>query len=496
MEFPRIREIKKRILLLLILAGVLLLSVLSVSFLGRALHPQPVLATIVNLVVINIQVHDKKTGRPITDLRADDFEIVDSGEPVRPVTFRRGPLDPIALWLVVDCLRQSGSRDGRESSSDNSAVFEAVFKKLGAQDMVGIAHWCGNHNEAEIDLTPTIDREKASAAVAAGLHGVAGYQMGRTKLQFVEKTFQLLRANSPVLEEGPLPVIVFLRPDEVYVAKEDAERLAEDILSHMTAIAYDVGKRQAGQRQISSDAKVSLMPYLSEATGGESFARETGAGEALQRIVAGLQARYLLAWFPPVNQNWHEIRVRLTKAAAARYGDVVLTYRSGYSTKRHPNRYTVSEKTEVPKAESESVAPETAATLSEPTISFDADGRTFENTSQHAEFTVRVGDEPLSWSAMPEGNDRSEITVEVAFLSEGGKIFGREVHEFSIVRNKHDGWTRLNPIVISIVSDIPTDTHRIRFQIRDRATGRMGIFELPMQRVLDAPKRGLYGVIA
>ena len=496
MEFSPGREPTKRILRLLMPVSVIFLPILAIYFLGRAIHPQPVLATIVNLVVVNVQVHDEKTGKPITDLRAEDFEITDSGEPVRVAYFRSEPKDPIALWVVNDCLRPSELRNRRAPTAENGANFAVALKDLGAQDTVGVAHWCGNHDEVEIDLAPTLDREGASAAVLAGLHGMAGCQPGRTNMQFVEKAFQLLQANLPVLEQGPLPVFVFLRPNQVYVARDDVEGLAEEILSHTTALAYDVGERQAGQRQISSDAKISLMPYLSEATGGESFSKTTSAGEALQRIVAGLQARYLLAWFPPANQNWHEIKVRLTKAAAARYGDVVLTYRSGYSTKRHPSRYTVAEKTELSKAESDSIAPEGIATSSQPLIPFDADGRTFKNSSQHAEFTLRVSDEPLSWSAMPEGNDRSEITVEVAFLSEGGKIFGREVHEFSIVRNKHDGWTRLNPIVISIVSDIPTDTHRIRFQIRDRATGRMGIFELPMQRVLDAPKRGLYGVIA
>lgn len=496
MEFPLIRETKKRILRLLILASVLLLSVLSVSFLGRALYHQPVLATIVNLVVVNIQVHDKKTGRPITDLRADDFEIVDGGESVRLLNFRREALGPIALWVVADCLRQKGPRNRGESPDENRTIFDAALKELGVQDSVGVAHWCGNRDEAEIDLTPTIDREKAAAALEAVLRGNTGEQAGRTDPQSMERTFQLLHANSPVYEEGHLPVIVFLRPDDVYVARDDAERLAENILSHTTAMAYDVGRRQAEQPQVSTDAKVSLMPYVSEATGGESFSTKTAAGEALQRIVAGLHARYLLAWYPPVNPNWHEIKVRLTKAAAERYGEVVLTYRSGYSTKGHPGRYSITEKTEVSKAERDSITPEATATSSQPMIPFDADGCTFKNSSQHAEFTLRVSDEPLSWSALPEGNDRSEITVEVAFLSEGGQIFGREVHGFSIVRNKYDGWTRPNqPTVISIVSTIPTDTDHIRFRIRDRATGRMGIFNLPMQKVLDAPKRGMYGVI-
>jgi hypothetical protein len=496
MEFCTFREPTKRRLRLLMPACAIFLLVLSVSFLTTAFHPQPVLATIVNLVVVNVQVHDKKTGKPITDLRAEDFKIEDSGESVRPAYFRIEPPDPVALWVVNDCLRPSELKNRREPPAENGAIIEAALKNLGAQDTVGVAHWCGNHDEAEIDLMPTIDRQMGSAAIVAGQNGIASYQEGRMNLQFVEKAFQLLHANSPVLEQGPLPVFVFLRPDQVYVARNDAERLAEGILSHTTAMAYDVGERNPEHPHALSVVEVSLLPYLSAATGGESISTKMPVGEALQRITAGLRARYLLAWFPPVNPNWHEIKVRLTKAAAARYGEVVLTYRSGYSTKRHPSRYAVTEKTEVPKAESESAALETTATLSEPTISFDADGRTFENTSQHAEFTVRVGDEPLSWSAMPEGNDRSEITVEVAFLSEGGTVFGREVHGFSIVRNKYDGWTRINQqIAFSIVSAIPTGTDHIRFQIRDRATGRTGVFDLPMQKVLDAPKRGMYGRI-
>ena len=474
----------------------IMVSVLSVSFLSRSFHPQPVLATLVNLAVANVQVHDKKTGRPITDLRAEDFEIVDSGEPVRIVYFRSEPNEPVSLWVVNDCLRASDLSNRRETPTEDRAIFDAALKELAAQDRVGVAHWCGDHDEAKIDLAPTIDREKASAALEADPHGVAGSQASRTNLEFVEKAFQRLNANSPVLEEGPLPVFVFLRPDEVYVARDDAERLAKEVLSHTTAIAYDVSDRPAGREQVTLDAKMSLMPYLSEATGGESFLRKTPAVESLQRIVAGLHARYLLAWFPPANQNWHEIKVGLTKAAAERYGEVVLRCRSGYSPKGHPTRYSVTEKLEVTEAERDSIVPEAKRTLGQLAISFNADGATFKNTAQHAEFTLRVDGGQLDWSALREGKDRSEITVGVTFHSKDNKVLESEAHGFFIVRNKNDGWMRLNqPVVIPIVSAIPAGTDHIRFQIRGSATGRMGEFDLPMQKVLDSPKRGMYGVI-
>jgi|GEM_PF-4808483 len=468
-------------------------SIMALNWLiDRAIHPAQVFGNVVNLVVFNLQVNDKKTGGPITDLAAADFDVTDSGEPVRISYFRIDGLDPIAIWFIAGCSPSKDYRN-RQTDSETSASIDRVMKELRAEDSVGVAQMCGS--DAEITLTPTLNRDAAAAALDHALRFVANTRPHGTNLERLRKTLQLLHANLPVSGAAPVPAIVFLRPAEVSVTKRDAETLARDVLSHTTAVVYDVAPERRDSHP-SSDAKISLLPYLSEATGGESISADIAAGESLRRVVAGLHSRYVLAWFPPTRDEWHDVTVRLAKEAAEKHGEITLACRSGYSVKPNPVRYSVTEKTEGSKADtpfSEIEAPEGA---DRSPIAFQANGATYQNTSEVANFTIKLDGDTLDWLVTPESPEESEVTVWLAYFSTEEKILGTEAHEFSVARNKGDDWMRLNqPLELSIVSHIPAGASFVRFRVRENVTGRTGTFDLPMKEVLEAPKHGLYGVI-
>lgn len=461
-------------------------------FIDRAIHPREVFGTLVNLVVLDVQVNDKKTGRPITDLAAADFDVRDNGEPVHIDYFRRDRPDPIAVWVVVGCSPSNDSRN-RRTDSEPAAPLDGVVKELRAEDSVGVAQMCGS--DAEITLTPTLDRDAASAALDRALRFSANAHSRETNFERLRKTLQLLHANSPVSDAGPVSAIVFLRPAEVSATKRDAEALARDILSHTTAVVYDAGSESSDSHP-SADAKIPLLPYLSKAAGGQLISADIAPGEYLRRVVAGLHSRYVLAWYPPTRGEWHDVAVRLAKEAEEKFGKVTLAFRAGYSAKPSPVRYSVTEKIERLKVDTPFLGIEVPEDTGRSAIAFQADGATYQNTSEVANFAVKLDGDTLDWAATSESPEHSDVTVWLAYFSEDAKTLGTEAHEFSVARNKREDWMRLNqPVELSIVSRIPSGASFVRFHVRENVTGRTGTFDLPMKKVLEAPKHGRYGLI-
>jgi len=77
----------------------------------------------------------------------------------------------------------------------------------------------------------------------------------------------------------------------------------------------------------------------------------------------------------------------------------------------------------------------------------------------------------------------------IAFLTRQGEKIEQRVHAHQIVRRQNDSWTLLNQrIVIDNYLEYPVEADGIRFVIRDDATGRIGSQDVPMQKILDAPK--------
>jgi hypothetical protein len=493
MEIFAERETRKRIPSRVALVWLCLPATLVFLLTFVAAQPEPLLATMLNLVVVDLQVRDAKTGKPITDLRGEDFEVDDNGEPAHLLHFRANEPDPIALWIVAGCSSGQDARKGL-SDSERDALLDAGLDELTARETAGVAQLCGE--KAEISLPLTLDRGRPSATLDNILRVNAGKRQAGTTLEVWRRTFQLLHTNGPVLDEvAPLPVIVFLRPAELSVRKSDAKALAQEILSHTRTIVYNVGNKDASEPETSST--MSLLPHLSRATGGQSFSAMTPPGETLRDLLVGLRSRYTLAWFPSRGPGWHEITVRLTKDAAERNPRAVVACRAGYSASRYPSHYTIIEKRQALRAHPGFERAESAAgaATDQPALALDAQAATYRNTSQAAHFKVSVAGDAFSWSANPDAADHAELALDVAFYAEDHKVLSSEVHEFSIVKNKDDGWMRVDlPVELSVSSRLPRGASYVRFRLRDEASGRAGAVDLPMKKVLEAPKAGIYGI--
>jgi len=148
---------------LLVLVIVVALSCLSVS-------SQEVDDTIrikTRVVFLDALVKDKKSNLPVSNLAADNFEVLDNGTP-RPISYftREGQArKPLALVLILD-LRE----DGAGRFLKNPEIIKAMeneLAKLPPGDEVAIMAMDSGEDEEHVWLTEfTNDRAKLAAALA------------------------------------------------------------------------------------------------------------------------------------------------------------------------------------------------------------------------------------------------------------------------------------------------------------------------------------------
>jgi hypothetical protein len=454
-----------------------------------------VLATRVNLAVVRVLAQDKNTGAPLDDLRAEDFEVFDNDQPARIAVFRyasSSDLEPIALWLVAECPQKKGSEDNPSILNSDTDFLTSASKQLNPEDTIGVAHWCSERDEGGIKLAATSDRHAAEVALEAAFRRGPGELHKPIKDGGFQKMLSLIHSQTPPSDLGPRPVIVFLGPDAADVPRDEASRLARDVLSNTSLVIYGVRGGILPTAVSTSASRVPLISYLSKETGGQVLSAKKGKlGEALENVVKGLRTQYVLAFMPPAfNGEWHTVRVQLTASAIQKHPTASLRYRSGYPIRGFPPRYTVSEiQSEGQHSSDSSFSQLLEKPATDAEIAFEAEGATYEGSEAIARFTLKVGDERLSWAEQADGSYRSEITLATAFLSARGEAIRQKMQSYKIARSKNDSWTPLNErIIITSYLNYPANADHIRFVIRDDSSRRIGIQELPMRKVLGAPK--------
>jgi VWFA-related protein len=147
-----------------------LLVILSVAFSAAAIHAQDVEDTIkikTRVVFLDALVKDKKTKLPISNLAAEDFQVLDNNKP-RKITYftREGEArKPLALIMILD-LRA----DGAGRFLKNPEVLKSMedqLAKLPPGDEVAIMAMNMDEDETRTWLTEfTNERSKLAAALA------------------------------------------------------------------------------------------------------------------------------------------------------------------------------------------------------------------------------------------------------------------------------------------------------------------------------------------
>jgi VWFA-related protein len=287
--------------------------------------PPPTFRTGVSRVAVAATVRDRK-GRPVANLKAQDFELVDSGVSRKIAEFR-SETTPVSLAMLVD---DSGSMIVGRKREVAKAVAEHLVQWLTpAVDRVALYSF-HQYLEQLQPLTPAPGKveEKFSKLQAYGKTGlydaiaeagkVLAAQGGPRRALVVmtdgaDNASRFTAGEVSGIASGidvPVYVIVVVSPDEM-VGKETPR-----------------GKELAAMLE-------GRLGDLARWTGGDIFAAVNPASMSIaaRTIVEDLRHQYLITFEPSRDPGWHPIDLR------ARDKGLVVRARSGYIVQSSPDRF-------------------------------------------------------------------------------------------------------------------------------------------------------------
>jgi hypothetical protein len=283
-----------------------------------------------SMVRISVMVRDHKSDDPLATLKQTDFVLQDNGHPVEISTFQAGlGARSLALWLTVVCSEKGLGDHGSQSFAGKESLLRPAMNQLSANDRVAVAHWCDDGNMG-IDLPPSLDRDNAVAALQNALRPLdfkqppAG-QERPGQLAF-ERMIEFIVRDAEGAPDHPVPVIVFLNSDWMFLPVEELNGLADDI-EYSSGFAYgmksndvpdypiELAYQQRGSYRMIEGQAPKALHYLSWRAGGGYYSvKPDSYAEALRNLILTVRSRYELGFYPPLSKdNRHEVEVKLAK---------------------------------------------------------------------------------------------------------------------------------------------------------------------------------------
>ncbi len=285
---------------------------------------RPVFRSGVDRVAVATTVRTKQ-GRPVTDLKAEDFELFDGGLPRKITEFRSEPT-PVSLALLVDF---SGSMDVAEKRDVAKQIAGHIVSWLTpGEDRVGLFAF-------DRELREVSPLRAAPSDVADKIQTIKPF--GMTSLfDAIARTGQVLSEH-----EGPRRAVVVLT-DGVDNASALSAAEVSGIASSIDVPVYIVivvspldrsGKSTVDDRRLDAMLEGRLAD-LAHWTGGEIFAGMGPAQDSLaaRQIVSELRQQYSIVFQPDTRPGWHPIDIR------TRQKDLVVRARSGYLVQGQPEQ--------------------------------------------------------------------------------------------------------------------------------------------------------------
>ena len=271
------------------------------------------------LVVFSATAVDDK-GRPVTDLRREDFRIYDEGRAQQIVHFYGGKGLPARVLLLLDA---SGSMGDKRVASSREAAKQLLLA-LSPEDQVAVAGFDSRYwgvvaftNDREVvrkglDTITPFGSTALHDALDKGAHDIASHGEGRRAVVVLtdgidtssQKTAEEVIARSRALDV-PIYVISVVSP-----------------LDDPSSQSF-LGEKEAGQEAAAAET---LGRYAS-LSGGASFRVSTLTGVVLaaQQIATELKHQYRIGWDPTQGSApYRRVVVRSTRKG------VIVRTRSGY----------------------------------------------------------------------------------------------------------------------------------------------------------------------
>jgi len=271
------------------------------------------------LVVFSATAVDDK-GRPVTDLRREDFRIYDEGRAQQIVHFYGGKGLPARVLLLLDA---SGSMGDKRVASSREAAKQLLLA-LSPEDQVAVAGFDSRYwgvvaftkdravVSKGLDTITPFGSTALHDALDKGAHDIASHGEGRRAVVVLtdgidtssQKTAEEVIARSRALDV-PIYVVSVVSP-----------------LDDPSSQSF-LGEKEAGQEAAAAET---LARYAS-LSGGASFRVSTLTGVVLaaQQIATELKHQYRIGWDPAEGSApYRRVVVRSTRKG------VIVRTRSGY----------------------------------------------------------------------------------------------------------------------------------------------------------------------
>ena len=239
--------------------------------------------TTVNEVNVIFTVTDKK-GRYITDLKRDDFRVIDDGRPATEIrSFHRETNLPLQVGLLVDASNSVRDRFRFEQESAIEFLNQTIRPRYDKAFTVGF------DATPEVTQDFTDNTEQLSKGVRALRPGGgtamydALYFACRDKLGKQQQTGSVRRAIV-LLSDGD--------DNQSHVSREEAIEMAQ----RADVIVYAISTNVAGSR----NAGDKILQRIADATGGRAFFpfQITDVANAFSEIQDELRSQYALSYKP------------------------------------------------------------------------------------------------------------------------------------------------------------------------------------------------------
>lgn len=280
-----------------------------------------------DLVVLDAQVLDKKTGQAVGDLKREDFELYDDGARQEISYFSRDEL-PLSILLLLDV---SGSVRPIIEQIGEGAL--NALQQLKPQDEVAVMAFA---NYAALVQGFTKDRRLIADKI---MEASRTSTIGRGTF-LNNALYDAAREMSKATNASSRRVIIVVTDNIAATGKRSAVDRTLRELFESGSVVYGLIVR-AGIGKVMNVMTFGLIKAVngySEQTGGEVINADKSEVEAkLAETIRHLRTRYSLG-FKPTNTkddgNFRRIKLQLQPAAASRRGKLIVITKRGYYFRR------------------------------------------------------------------------------------------------------------------------------------------------------------------
>ena len=296
---------------------------------GPCLAQQPATDDVVrintDLVVLDALVIAKKTGQPVRDLKATDFQLV-VDDIKQDITYFSEDQLPLSVLLLLDVSNSVIPFIEEVGQSARNAL-----ERLKPQDEVAVMAFA---IDTKVVQDFSRDRQLVSEKImeASRVDTLGG------------GTFfnDAIRAALPLMEKASNPVsrrVILVVSDNISSQKGSDKHLIADLLEAGIVVYGLVVRGGIGKvLNILTVGRMHGLDDYSEATGGELIgAKKSEIDDRLEKLIRHLRSRYSMGFKPPettVDGKLHTIKLTISPTVLKQKGNLTVRTRNGYYLRR------------------------------------------------------------------------------------------------------------------------------------------------------------------